>query len=765
MLGLNTPLSKIPAIGPRFLKSLGRLGLHTVGDLVWHFPNRYEDFSQTYRIAELEPGQQATIQGVVRRVDLRRSFRRKMTIVEAVIEDDSGRIRAVWFNQPYLKNTLRPGRRMNFSGKVSASENDIYFSHPDYEVSFGMQKVGDSPSQISRSETWEGKHTGRLVPIYPETRGLTSRALRFIVQPILKNLETLQEFLPKEVLEKQYFPEINEAIHKIHFPDSIDEVANIRRRFAFENIFLLQLNSLQQKFKLSKQRAPKIEVDSEYLKKLLGALPFELTESQHRSLSEILGDLVREEPMNRLLQGDVGSGKTIVAAIATIMAARQGLQAAFMAPTEVLASQHFKTMKSLFRGIQEKLGESLPAIGLLTASGARIFFADGLETELKKSQIQKKINDGEVEIMIGTHALIQKTVQFKNLGLVIVDEQHRFGVKQRAMLARGLTQTDTPIDAEPSADQRGTYADLRKSGPRESASSRRESALVPHFLSMSATPIPRTLMLTIFGDLDISIIDEMPAGRKEIMTKVVTPENRVKAYGFIKGQVLKGRQAFVICPRIEMAKIDSTETEKSWQMIRALEVKSVKEEYAKLSTRIFPDLRVDMLHGQMKPKEKEKVMNDFSTGRIDVLVSTSVVEVGVDVPNATIMMIEGSDRFGLAQLYQFRGRVGRGEHQSFCFLFTDSGTESINKRLKAILRAKNGFELAEEDLKIRGPGQFLGESQTGLPDIAMEALQDVSLIKSSRDIAEELLKKDQDLKKYRPLSERLKEFQKTIHQE
>lgn len=710
--------------------------------MVWHFPSRYEDFSQIYKVAELEPGQQATISGVVLKVDLRTSWKRKMTIVEAVIEDETGRVRAVWFNQPYLKNTLRVGRKMNFSGKVSASENDIYFSHPDYEGAANFAAERDLPSQILHNKTWEGKHTGRLVPIYPETKGLSSRALRFIIQPILKNLNQIPEFLPREILEEQNFPEINEAILKIHFPDSVEEVASIRRRFAFENIFLLQLFNLQQKLKLLKKEAPKISIDAEYLKNLLAALPFELTGAQKKSLSEVLGDLEKSEPMNRLLQGDVGSGKTIVAAIAAIGAARGGRQTAFMAPTEVLANQHFKTLKNLFSGIQERLGEELPSFGLLTASGARVVFSEGLTEDYPRAKIRSLIGGGEIKIVIGTHALIEKSVRFRNLGLVIIDEQHRFGVRQRQTLA---AQTDAS----------------------------KEPGSLPHFLSMSATPIPRTLMLTIFGDLDISIIDEMPKGRKEIITKIVAPENRIRAYGFIKGQVLRGRQAFVICPRIE--KTENQELgARNYEYYVKLDVKSVKEEYEKLSKKIFPDLRVGMLHGQMPARggsasggkaSKEAVMEAFRKGEIDILVATSVIEVGIDVPNATIMMIEGSDRFGLAQLYQFRGRVGRGKHQSFCFLFTDSGSAATNRRQKAIVNAKNGFELAEEDLKIRGPGQFLGESQAGLPDVAMEALQDVSLIKSSRELAAQTIKKDQTLKKYPALREKLTEFREKIHTE
>ncbi|MEK9173296.1 MAG: ATP-dependent DNA helicase RecG, partial [Patescibacteria group bacterium] len=704
MLKLETPLSKISFITPRFLKSLEKLGLKTVSDLVFHFPSRYEDFSQTYRIADLEPGQQATIQGLVKDVDLRRSWRRRMTIVEALIEDESGSIKAVWFNQPYLKNILRPGRLMNFSGKVSISDNEVYLSHPDYELAESRYGV-------------ETRHTGRLVPIYPETRGLTSLGLRYVVQPVLKNLDPVQEFIPEEVLVEQKLPEINEALQKIHFPDEVDEVQAIKNRFAFQDLFLLQLFNFQQKLKLAHEQSPVVFADIEYIKKILSVLPFELTASQKKSLWEIIKDLERGRPMNRLLQGDVGSGKTIVAAIAALVTARAELQSAFMAPTEVLANQHFRTIKKLFEDIHARHpGENLPVLGIITSGASKMSFADGLTSELTKSAAQKKVKSGEIRIVIGTHSLIQKSVVFQNLGLTIIDEQHRFGVRQRAHLMNHGSGI---------MDHGGGNNKKNKSPINNS------KFLVPHFLSMSATPIPRTLMLTIFGDLDVSVIDELPTGRKVIKTKVVSPEERTGAYGLIRREVTAGRQAFVICPRIEKSEIETSDKKQEyWRQLVALDVKSVKEEYEKLSKKIFPDLRVAMLHGKMKSAEKEKIMTDFKARKFDILVSTSVIEVGVDVPNATIMVIEGSERFGLAQLYQFRGRVGRAEHQSYCFLFTESSGKATQERLAAIVGAKSGFELAEKDLRLRGPGEFLGTGQAGLPDMAMRGLQDFGLIKS-----------------------------------
>jgi len=714
MFNLNTPLLEIPGIGPRFLTKLKRLNIETVRDLIFHFPSRYEDYSEFYKIGDLEPGQQAVIRGVVEDISLRRSWQRHLAIVEARIADETGVIKAVWFNQPYVKNVLRLGTQANFAGKVSLSDHEIYLSHPSYEV------VGDN-------EEIETKHTGRLVPIYPETRGLTSKGIRFLIQPILKNIATIKEFIPENILAEKKIPEINQAIHSVHYPERIEDALAAKRRFSFEELFLLQLLNMQQKIKLSEKKAPAIGTDLEEMKKILAGLPFPLTTSQKKSLWEILQDLEKPHPMNRLLQGDVGSGKTVVSVLAAISVHKNGYQTAFMAPTEVLATQHFETFKKLFSGIAEN---EQPVFGLLTGHAARIVYANDLESAVNKKDLEKKVASGEISMIVGTHALIEKKVGFKNLGLVIIDEQHRFGVEQRARLS------------EKNAAEK----------------------LLPHFLSMSATPIPRTLMLTVFGDLDISTITELPTGRKKILTKIVDPANRAKAYAFIRGQIRHGRQAFVICPRIEPAE-ELRDSAAYFKERALLETKSVKEEFEKLKKKIFPDLRVAMLHGQMKSKEKETVMRDFKNGKCDILVSTSVIEVGVDVPNATIMMIEGSERFGLAQLYQLRGRVGRGEHQSFCFLFTESSSESVAERLKAIVEAKNGFELAELDLRFRGPGEFLGQKQTGLPDIAMSGLQDIELIKESRDAAHKVIAKDPQLRKNSALKQRLMDLQSRIHLE
>jgi ATP-dependent DNA helicase RecG len=719
MINLTTPLSEVRGIGPRFLTRLKKLKIETAADLLRHFPSRYEDFSQIYKIAELKPGQSATIQGIISEVSLRRTWQKRMFLVEALINDETGSIRAIWFNQPYLKNVLRKGKLANFSGKVALVKNKIYLSNPVYEF-------------LNAEETeYQTKHTGRLVPIYPETKGLTSKGIRYLIKPLLENLEKIPEFLPRAALQKNNLLEINDAIQQIHYPANLQRAQAAKKRFAFEDLFLLQLFNFEQRLKLSQAKSISIKIKIEWLKEILSRLPFELTLSQKNSLWEILQDLQKPRPMNRLLQGDVGSGKTIVAALAALATARENHQSVFMAPTEILVQQHYQTLIKFFPNFDQGLA-------LLTSDQTKVFYGVGGEQSrtIKKSELIKKIAAGEIKIIIGTHALIQKGVVFNDLVLVVIDEQHRFGVKQRAELLKN-------------------------------------NKLIPHFLSMSATPIPRTLMMTIFGDLDLSNITELPKNRKTIITKVVAPANRDKAYAFIRGQVKKGRQVFVICPRIEpQTNADCTQNyaEKSPRKSALLwETKAVKEEYEKLKTKVFPDLKVAMLHGRMKAKEKESIMSAFAKAtadkKIDILVSTSVVEVGVDIPNATIMMIEGAERFGLAQLYQFRGRVGRGSHQSFCFLFTDSSSRTTQQRLQSIVAAKNGLELAEKDLEIRGPGEFLGQSQTGMPDLAMKALQNPDLVKTSREAALEIIQSDSKLNSYPLLKEKLKKFSKEIHLE
>ena len=667
MLKLDLELSKISGVGEKFLKRLDKLSIKTVRDLLWHFPFRYEDYSKIVKIADLKINQPATIRGVVRKVATRRTWKRKMLLVEAVIVDETGGVSAIWFNQPYIAQVLKPGREANFAGRAISSQGRVYLSNPTYETISNRTVV---------------KHTAGLIPIYPETKSLTSRGLRYLIEPILNGLEKLEDFVPEEILEEYDLPEVNSALHKVHFPRTMDQAEKSRKRFAFEDLFLLQLNNLRVKRSLLKEKAPALKINAEQLEAIIKSLPFELTGSQRRSLDEIISDLSKLQPMNRLLQGDVGSGKTVVAAVAAFISALNNKQAAFMAPTEVLARQHYKTLMSIFKNLDV-------SIGLLTGSEARAFYSDNLESKKTKFQLLKEISSGQIKVIVGTHAVIQKSIVFQDLALAIIDEQHRFGVEQRAALVK------------------------KELNPGE------ETTI--HFLSMGATPIPRTLSLTLFGDLDLSIIDELPIGRKPIITKIVSPANRNKAYAFIREQIKSGRQAFVICPRIVAAEVETEESGATIPMI----------------------------------KKRKDLWQEV----------TSVIEVGVDVPNATIMMIEGADRFGLAQLYQFRGRVGRAEHQSYCLLFTDSESAATQQRLNALIKAKNGFELAEIDLKLRGPGQFLCDKQTGLPDLAMRSLNNIILVREARSAAVKILEQDQELIYHPMLAAQLGRFEKNIHLE
>lgn len=740
LITLETKLATIKGIVPKFLTKLGKLGITTVHDLLWHFPARYEDYTKITKIADLKPGESVTVRGEVRRVTSRRAFKTFMPIIEAVVTDETGGITLVWFNQPFMAKVLHEGTRANFAGKVFSNKTGLHLANPSYEVLRGTAVT---------------THTAGLIPVYPETRGLTSKGIRYLVKQFLDIIPHLDDFLPDPVLMEHNLPNLDYALRHIHFPKNQEQVTRAKNRFAFEYVFLLQLNNLRLREQLSRERAPVISVNPAERETIVGTLPFTLTESQQISLNEILEDVGRGSPMNRLLQGDVGSGKTAVAAVAAVVTAHCGFQSLFMAPTEVLARQHYHTLTSIFKHFNS-------GIALITGSECRLYHDEHLEEKISKAKLTKLIESGQVAIVIGTHALIAKEseprklilkrkkteaglkIRFPKPGLVIIDEQHRFGVRQRQALLQG--------------------ADKHK------AKAGHVPHLIPHFLSMSATPIPRTLSLAIFGDLDVSTINELPKGRKEIITKVVDPINRPKAYGFIKQQIAAGRQAFFIYPRIEQQIHDgeqlSTElVTKDTKSIFAAEAKAVKAEYERLSKTVFPDLKVGMLHGKMKPAEKTKVMQEFKDGKINILVSTSVIEVGVDVPNSTIMVIEGAEYFGLAQLYQFRGRVGRGEHQSFCFLFTDSNAQTTVARLNALIEAKNGFELAEKDLELRGPGQFLGDKQTGVPDTAMNSLNNIQLVKGARDSAHKILASDPELSQLPRLKEKLESLGKEVHLE
>jgi ATP-dependent DNA helicase RecG len=715
---LATPLSDIKGIGPQMVQRLEKLGIVTVKDLLYHLPFRYQDFSTITPVEALEEEGQVTVHGEITALSMSRTPRKKMWVIRATITDDTGKLKVIWFNQKYIMAQLKKGMSVNVAGKVTFEKDKPTIMSPVFEI---ISKEGQHT-----------RHTGRIVPVYPETRGITSRAIRLALSKVVDYIEDVDEFLPEDVLEHHHLPLIHEAFSYVHFPESLDDAYRALDRFSFQDLFLLQLLNANEQYKLTQHSAPAFSWTPDTIKHYFSYLPFELTTAQKKALKEILEDLASSHPTSRLLQGDVGSGKTVVVAIAALVVASHNYQTVFMAPTEVLATQHYQTFTTFFEEFEG-------GVALLTSSHAKAFFGEGLEREYSKQELLEQIRIGSVSVVIGTHAVIQKNVAFKNLGFVIIDEQHRFGVKQRAkLLDRGLTQIDERTDADTDAVE------------------------MPHFLSMSATPIPRTLALTAFGDLDLSLINELPKNRKPIVTKVVGPSQRTNAYEFIREKVAEGRQVFVICPRIDPPEDDIRVTKK---MLFQLETKSVKEEYDKLSKKIFPNLEVEMLHGRMKAKEKNDIMERFKNGDINVLVSTSVIEVGVDVPNATVMMIEGSERFGLSQLYQFRGRVGRGEHQSYCFLFTESKSSHTQQRLKSLVTAKNGFELAEMDLKFRGPGQFLGKEQTGMPDLAMKAIQNPELLSTARTTAQDLMKKDPTLAEYPALATYLKLFEQQVHRE
>lgn len=730
MIELSTPIEQVPNIGPAYHKKLKKLGIKTVHDLLFYFPARYEDFSNIVPIEKVVAGETACIQGRILSIESTKTFKKYMTITEAMIEDETGTIKALWFNQPYLTNSLKEDDFVCLAGKATLSKNGLYLNSPVFEK---ISEIADNDDLT---------HTGRIIPVYSQMRGLTSKWLRYMIKPLLEYFfDKLPEMLPKEILTKHKFLPVKEAIWQIHFPESFEAVDAAKNRFSFENLFLLQLSILRQRATLMQKTAPVCNMDAKLMKKFTDSLAFELTDSQKQCAFIILKDLEKSVPMSRLLEGDVGSGKTVVATMASLSAIKNGYQVAFMAPTEILANQHFKSLIKMLEKFDVKLG-------YLTGKESFIY-KHGKIAEVKKKDLLLDLEFGQIDLLIGTHALIQKTVKFSKLALVIVDEQHRFGVSQRAELTKN-------------------------------------TRLIPHLLSMTATPIPRTLALTVYGDLDLSLIKEMPKDRKKIKTVIVDPSERKTAYDFIHKEVKEGKGVFVICPKIGQdaseagfagSPVSKEETENSlapiagsftpinyqMNMLAPSEMKTVKQEYEKLSKEIFPDLRITMLHGKMKTEEKQRVMLDFKKGEIDILVSTSVVEVGVDVPRATVMMIEGAERFGLAQLHQFRGRVGRSDMQSYCFLFTTDPSQLHRKRLKALETSDNGFELAQKDLEIRGPGQLYGAAQWGLPDVAMEGMLNIFLVEKTRQAAKEILEKDPELINYPLLKEELKHFKQKIH--
>ncbi len=680
-LGLNAPVTVLSGVNTGYAEKLARLGVTTIFDLLHLFPRRYDDFSQLKLISQLEYGEEVSIIATIWEVSLRRT-RSNVQLVQAVVGDESGVMQCTWFNQPYLMDKLKRGQQIVLSGKVEEYMGRLTFSSPEWEP-------------LDR----ELLHTARIVPIYPLTEGLSNKWLRrWIRRAVDYWSPRLTDPLPATVLKSAGLIDLTTAIKHIHFPNTWEDLERARRRLAFDELFMIQMGVLIQRQAWRSEPGRALEFAPGTVEQFVASLPYPLTGAQRRALDEIIADLRRPTPMNRLLQGDVGSGKTVVATAAAWAAVQAGVQVALMAPTEILAEQHFKTLTKLL-----KVERSTLNVQLLIGS----------TPESDKQRIYAGLAEGTIHVVIGTHALIQRGVNFKDLGLVIIDEQHRFGVQQRAAL--------------------------------------RQKGYLPHVLVMTATPIPRTLALTLYGDLDLSLIDEMPPGRQKIETHWLLPTERERAYNFIRAQIAKGHQAFIICPLVE-------ESEKL--KARELEVKAAVEEYERLKKEVFSQARVGLLHGRMKGEEKEAIMSQFARGELDILVSTSVVEVGIDVPNATVMLVEGANRFGLATLHQFRGRVGRGPAPAYCLLLADSTNAASDERLRAIETTEDGFRLAEKDLELRGPGEFFGTRQSGLPDVRLARLTDVRLLELARQQAEQVFRADPELKlpEHRLLAEQVSRF-------
>jgi ATP-dependent DNA helicase RecG len=702
---LDSPISSISRINELHLDALKRLKLTTIRDLLFHFPTRYADSREVTATTHLEPGKAVTLYGVMEKVTVRRSFKGHIPMTEAHIADQTGVVRAVWFNQAYIGKMYPDGTKVKVSGTVQSDKKGVFLSNPSVERA--PEVIPDAEDSLFHTNV----APEFLTPVYRETKGITSNYIFTLIKKAVQGgvLEDIVDPVPPHILKKLHLPELKEALLYIHFPKEEKLTVAARKRFAFEEIFYMQLKQYKERTLAKHSHAYSITTSDEDIENFMASFAFTPTHAQTDAVYSIMHDMREKYPMGRLLEGDVGSGKTFVAATiayATLLTSvsknGQPLQVAYMAPTEILARQHFESFIKYFEGTGVE-------IGLLTGSGCKKFpsktNSDGF-TDISRTQLLKWAEDGRVSIIIGTHALIQKSVTFANLALVIIDEQHRFGVKQRKALA----------------EKQGTK--------------RKE---LPHLLSMTATPIPRTLALTMFGDLDLTVIDEMPKDRKKIITETVPARKRKDVYEHIRKELQNGHQVYVICPRID-------EQDEDEQQKRLL--KSVKEEARRLGEEIFPEFVVDILHSKMKKEEKEEVMQDFLDKKSHILVATSVVEVGVNVPNATVIVIEHADRFGLAQLHQLRGRVGRSEHQSYCYLFTESEGEATQRRLKNLVEAKNGFELAELDMQSRGIGTLMDGKQWGVSDLAMEAIKNPKLVEVARSEARELIDNDPDLQSY-----------------
>jgi len=672
---LDQKIETLAGVGEKNAKRLKKLGIFNIQNLVHHFPFRYDDLSQISKIVDVRPGGRYTIKAKVTQKKLKRIFRRHISIFEILAQDDTGSIVITWFNQHYLDDIFQKDKTYLFAGEIK-TRNALQMQNPVWE--------------LVKPET---VHIGRVVPVYPLTAEIFPKWLRSLLKNALDSLPAFPEYLPPETVKVNNLLSYDQAIRSIHFPKNLQDANRARKRLAFEELLFYEFKILKHKKTLRKSKSPKVSFNEPLTKKFVSSLPFQLTDSQKKSSWQIIKDLEKNYPSNLLLTGDVGSGKTIVAAIACLQAVSSGYNVAIMVPTEILALQHYKTFCSfpIFKDFE---------ISLLTGS--------------KKINVGKGVNgDNGPKLFIGTHALIQKNTGIDDLGLVVIDEQHRFGVSQRAFLT-----------AE-------------------------KKSLTPHLLSMTATPIPRSFALTLYGDLDISRISEMPRGRKKIITKIVTQERRKAIYTEVEKQIIAGRQVFVVCPLIDPSD--------------KLGVKSATEEKDRLEKEVFSKNKIGLLHGRLKAKDKEKVIKDFAEHKLDILVSTTVVEVGVNFPNATVMMIEAAESFGLAQLHQLRGRVGRSEHQSYCYLLPENLTQKAKQRLEALEQKHSGLELAEIDLQLRGPGDVYGKLQSGYLQFKLADIFDTELLESAKTAAEEIFK--MDLEKYPVLKQKITAAAEAVHLE
>ncbi|MFT7644955.1 MAG: ATP-dependent DNA helicase RecG [Candidatus Paceibacteria bacterium] len=706
--------------------ALKRLRIETVKDLLYHLPARYEDISDVQSVGGLEKGQEAVVYGQLSGLKTRKAWKSRKPIAEGYVEDGSAKIKIMWFNQPYIAKMYTDGMYVKLAGKVAGSEGKLYLSNPEVEP---LDSLPIDRHDSIFKDTEQADDT--LYPVYRETKGITSK---WLYHTVLKCFEKdihklLTDPIPSEILKKYNLPELKTALVWIHSPKKAKDAESARKRFAFEEVFYIQVQKAQERAAVSVAQTYSVVATDEHVKEFVDRFPFSLTASQGKAIAAINKNFNNNHAMSRLLEGDVGSGKTAVAATTAYAVATSrppeglgkkleygNLQVAYMAPTEILAKQHFESFIEYF--------QHLPvSIGLITGSSCMKFPSKSdptKPTKISKAQLTKWIKNGEIPIVIGTHSLIYKSVEFKHLAYVIIDEQHRFGTNQRKKLAK-------------------------------------KDARLPHLLSMTATPIPRTLALTIYGDLDITLLDEMPAGRKAVITKIVGPSQSKEMYDHVETELEAGRQAYVVCPRIEEPDPDK---------ITALNMKSVLAEAKRLKKDVFQNWRIESLHGKMTPAEKDRIMKEFSEHKIDILVATSVVEVGVSVANATNIIIEGAERFGLAQLHQLRGRVIRSNHQAYCFVVTESKSDKTRDRLKALATAENGFELAEHDLQFRGGGELYGGKQSGLSDLGMEAIRNLKLVEAARNEARNIVAEHADLSKDFPLiAEHVARIGEVLHME